>query len=236
MSQDVFSIVPIEVIQDPRLTKRQIKVLIALLSFRGKNTNTVWPSREKLSDRCNLPVTRISQTTSELVDLGWLIKDGKGGFSKSTRYQITVPNLVTVTKSVTVTKTVTPTVTKTVTGMGVTKTVTGKELTKNITNRTKRGNKRFKPPAVDEVMVYCSERNNGIDAESFVSFYKSKGWMVGKSKMKCWKSSIITWEKRKQQENKSSHVYAATLAARGIDIDTGQSFGTGLEQIEGLLN
>jgi len=126
MSQDVFSIVPIEVIQDPRLTKRQIKVLIALLSFRGKNTNTVWPSREKLSDRCNLPVTRISQTTSELVDLGWLIKDGKGGFSKSTRYQITVPNLVTVTKSVTVTKTVTPTVTKTVTGMGVTKTVTGK--------------------------------------------------------------------------------------------------------------
>ena len=85
-------------------------------------------------------------------------------------------------------------------------------------------------------MVYCSERNNGIDAESFVSFYKSKGWMVGKSKMKCWKSSIITWEKRKQQENKSSHVYAATLAARGIDIDTGQSFGTGLEQIEGLLN
>jgi hypothetical protein len=236
MSQDVFSIVPIEVIQDPRLTKRQIKVLIALLSFRGKNTNTVWPSREKLSQRCNLPVTRISQTTSELVDLGWLTKDGKGGFSKSTRYQITVPNLVTVTKSVTVTKTVTPTVTKTVTGMGVTKTVTGKELTKNITNRTKRGNKRFNPPTIDEVSNYCFERNNRIDAESFINFYQSKGWMIGKNKMKCWQSAIRNWESRQNQKNKSSHVHAATLAAQGIDIDTGQSFGTGLEQIEGLLN
>ena len=236
MSQDVFSIVPIEVIQDPRLTKRQIKVLIALLSFRGKNTNTVWPSREKLSQRCNLPVTRISQTTSELVDLGWLTKDGKGGFSKSTRYQITVPNLVTVTKSVTVTKTVTPTVTKTVTGMGVTKTVTGKELTKNITNRTKRGNKRFNPPTIDEVSNYCFERNNRIDAESFINFYQSKGWMIGKNKMKCWQSAIRNWESRQNQKNKSSHVHAATLAAQGIDIDTGQSFGTGLEQIAGLLN
>ena len=236
MSQDIFAITPIEVIQDQRLTKRQIKVLIALLSFRGKNTNTVWPSREKLSQRCNLPVTRISQTTSELVDLGWLTKDGKGGFSKSTRYQITVPNLVTVTKSVTVTKTVTPTVTKTVTGMGVTKTVTGKELTKNITNRTKRGNKRFNPPTIDEVSNYCFERNNRIDAESFINFYQSKGWMIGKNKMKCWQSAIRNWESRQNQKNKSSHVHAATLAAQGIDIDTGQSFGTGLEQIEGLLN
>jgi len=236
MSQDIFAITPIEVIQDQRLTKRQIKVLIALLSFRGKNTNTVWPSREKLSGRCGMPVTRISQTTSELVDLGWLTKTGKGGFSKSTRYQITAPNLVTVTNSVTVTKTVTPTVTKTVTGMGVTKTVTGKELTKNITNRTKRGNKRFNPPTIDEVSNYCFERNNRIDAESFINFYQSKGWMIGKNKMKCWQSAIRNWESRQNQKNKSSHVHAATLAAQGIDIDTGQSFGTGLEQIEGLLN
>ena len=240
MSQDIFSIVPLEVIQDPRLTKRQIKVLIALLSFRGKNTNTVWPSRKTLSERCNLPITRISETTTQLVDLGWLSKDGKGGFSKSTRYHITVPDLtvtetVTVTKPVTVTKTVTPTVTKTVTGMGVTKTVTGKELTKNITIRTKSGNKRFIEPTIDEVGDYCLERNNSINADAFVSFYKSKGWMIGKNKMKCWKSAITNWETRQNQKNRSSHVYAATQASRGFDIDTGKAF-TGLEQIEGLLN
>jgi hypothetical protein len=60
--------------------------------------------------------------------------------------------------------------------------------------------------------------------------------MIGKNKMKCWQSAIRNWESRQNQKNKSSHVHAATLAAQGIDIDTGQSFGTGLEQIEGLLN
>ena len=236
MSQDVFAIVPIDVIQDSRLTKRQIKVLIALLSFRGKNTNTVWPSREKLSERCGIRPTTISLTTSELVDLGWLTKDGKGGFSKSTRYQITVPNLSTVPNVSTVPKTSTPTVPNLSTGMGVPNLSTGKELTKNITNRTKRGNKRFTPPTIDEVLAYCFERNNLIDAEAFVNHYQANGWMRGKNKIKDWKACMRTWETSQKQRHKSSHVHAATLAARGIDIDTGQSFGTGLEQIAGLLN
>lgn len=240
MSQDIFAITPIEVIQDQRLKPNHIKVLIALLSFRGKNTNTVWPSREKLSGRCGMPVTRISQTTSELVDLGWLTKTGKGGFSKSTRYQITAPNLVTVTNSVTVTKTVTPTVTKTVTGMGVTKTVTGKELTKNITNRTKKGGKRFNPPTIDDVRAYCNDRKNSVNAQSFVDFYQSKGWYVGKNKMKCWQSAIRTWETRENERKNNQPmtlIRRAELAAQGIDADTGLSFGTGLEQLNrGLLN
>ena len=54
---------------------------------------------------------------------------------------------------------------------------------------------RFIPPTVDEVRAYCEERNNDIDAEGFVAFYESKGWMIGKNKMKSWKSAVITWEK-----------------------------------------
>lgn len=56
--------------------------------------------------------------------------------------------------------------------------------------------KRFTPPTVDEVAAYCGERNNRIDPQTFVDFYASKGWVVGKSKMKDWKASIRTWEKR----------------------------------------
>ena len=84
--------------------------------------------------------------------------------------------------------------------------------------------------------MYCNDRNNSIDAETFVSFYQSKGWLVGKSKMKCWKSSMITWEKREAQNKRSSHVHAATLVMQGINIDTNASFDNGLEQIAGLLN
>ena len=225
---------PLEVIKDNRLTKRHIKVLIALYShLNHKITDTVHPSRLKLSKCCGMPMTRVSEVTSQLVDLGWLIKTGKGGFSKSTRYQLTVPDLVTVTK------TVTPTVTKMVTGMRVTKTVTGKELSKNYPLELKGGNKRFKPPTVDEVRMYCNERNNSIDAETFVSFYQSKGWYVGKSKMKCWKSSMITWEKRSKNKKpkQQTPVDRATMVAQGIDPDTMLPFNQSPDQQQwGMLN
>ena len=69
----------------------------------------------------------------------------------------------------------------------------------NITNtNTTYSNKgkRFKKPSFNEVNNYCLERKNNIDAEAFIAFYESKGWMVGSNKMKNWKQSVITWEKR----------------------------------------
>lgn len=59
--------------------------------------------------------------------------------------------------------------------------------------RGKRG--RFVPPSVEEVTEYCQERQNSIDPEEFISFYASKGWVVGKSPMRSWKHAMITWEK-----------------------------------------
>ena len=58
------------------------------------------------------------------------------------------------------------------------------------------------PPMLAEVEAYCNERKNGIDAEQFIAFYQSKDWMIGKNKMKDWKSAIITWEKKKNLDNK----------------------------------
>jgi hypothetical protein len=55
---------------------------------------------------------------------------------------------------------------------------------------------RFKPPTVDEVRAYCSERKNNVDAETFVDFYTAKGWKVGNNPMKDWKAAVRTWEKR----------------------------------------
>lgn len=54
---------------------------------------------------------------------------------------------------------------------------------------------RFIPPTVEEVDSYCKERNNRVDARRFVDFYTAKGWMVGKNKMKDWKSAVRTWER-----------------------------------------
>jgi len=59
-----------------------------------------------------------------------------------------------------------------------------------------KGATRFIPPTVDEVRQYCQERNNRVDAQAFVDFYQSKSWYVGKNKMKDWKASVRTWERR----------------------------------------
>lgn len=73
---------------------------------------------------------------------------------------------------------------------------------KNIINNNKeRG--VFTPPSLTEVSDYCLERKNQIDPESFLDFYSSKGWMVGKNKMKDWRAAIRTWEKRDAKENRT---------------------------------
>ena len=53
---------------------------------------------------------------------------------------------------------------------------------------------RFQPPAVEDVAEYCKQRRNGVDAQQFVNFYTSKGWMVGKNRMRDWKAAVRTWE------------------------------------------
>jgi len=62
----------------------------------------------------------------------------------------------------------------------------------------KNNNRAFVPPSVEEVKSYCQERNNEVDPEAFVSFYESKGWMIGKNKMKDWKAAVRTWEKSRK--------------------------------------
>lgn len=65
----------------------------------------------------------------------------------------------------------------------------------------KKGGGTFVPPSTQEILDYCLERKNGIDPNKFLDFYASKGWMIGKNKMKDWKAAIRTWEKRDQFTN-----------------------------------
>lgn len=59
---------------------------------------------------------------------------------------------------------------------------------------------RFTPPSIEEVAAYCQERGNGVDASRFVDFYSSKGWMVGKSRMKDWKAAVRNWERSRDEK------------------------------------
>ena len=67
--------------------------------------------------------------------------------------------------------------------------------------------KRFVPPTADEVRSYCNERHNDVDPEKFVDFYESKGWFIGKNKMKDWKSAVRTWERKDKESPKPKNKF-----------------------------
>lgn len=54
--------------------------------------------------------------------------------------------------------------------------------------------KRFVPPTLEEVVAYCLERQRGVDPQRWLDYYQSKGWMIGKNRMKDWRAAVRTWE------------------------------------------
>lgn len=71
----------------------------------------------------------------------------------------------------------------------------------------------FKPPTVEEVAAYCREKNIAIDPATFVNFYTSKGWFIGKNKMKDWRAAVRTWARqgREQRPRNSYDIGRTTI-------------------------
>ena len=86
------------------------------------------------------------------------------------------------------------------------------QLEADVENLSKRpASVRFKPPRLAEVIAYCQERGNRVDAELFIDHYTANGWMVGKVKMRDWRAAVRTWEK---SEYRTDHQKAQSEADR----------------------
>ena len=95
----------------------------------------------------------------------------------------------------------------------------------------------FIPPTHSEVAAYCSERGNKVNVDSFMAYYESNGWMVGKNRMKDWKAAVRTWEQREQasprpqkyqQQPKLSNRQRLDLMAQ--ELLGGFNYGTSIEE------
>ena len=74
--------------------------------------------------------------------------------------------------------------------------------------------KRFSPPSLDEVALYCAERNNQVNPEKWYDYYSANGWKVGKNSMKDWKAAVRLWE---NQLNSSAFSSAFSSAISSHD-------------------
>ena len=61
---------------------------------------------------------------------------------------------------------------------------------------------RFIPPTLEDIKGYVAEKGLSCNAEKFFDFYQSKGWMVGKNRMKDWRAAVRNWARTEKQDNK----------------------------------
>lgn len=73
----------------------------------------------------------------------------------------------------------------------------------------------FVKPTVEEIAAYIKEKGYSIDAEYFYNYYESNGWIVGKTKMKNWKSAVANWQKRNKEYGNNTQ----DAAQSSYDID-----------------
>lgn len=61
--------------------------------------------------------------------------------------------------------------------------------------------KQFIQPSVQEVQEYAKTESLAIDAERFVDYFESVGWVIGKGKpMKSWRAAAKNWARASQEQ------------------------------------
>lgn len=70
----------------------------------------------------------------------------------------------------------------------------------------KRGS-NFTPPTPQQVEDYLLEKGKkgSFTGNQFCNHYDSKGWFIGKNKMKDWKAAVRTWLAKKEQSESTNN-------------------------------
>lgn len=94
------------------------------------------------------------------------------------------------------------------------------ENNENNENNIERG-KKFAPPSLDDVKSYFTEKgvNDPNEADMFFSFYESKGWMVGKNKMKDWQAAVRGWIARNKKPTEKKTAFNTFEGQRDYDFE-----------------
>ena len=199
LSLDVFRWEKL-ILNDPELSFRAKAFALYFGSFMNTHQDVCWPGYRRICYEMNCTPKTISKYVGELVESEYLIIGkhrifGKGGEQEMNKYIPNIPTKVLSEGNHLIQKVLSDR-TKGTSLQDEKVLPHGKHNNNsNNNNNNKRG---FSPPTLQMVEQYCRERKNAVDPETFISFYASKGWMVGKTKMKDWKAAVVTWEKRER--------------------------------------
>jgi biotin operon repressor len=190
-------------------------VAMYLSRYMTADKTVAWPSLNRIATELSLSKSTICEYLKLLEEEGWIVRK-KGNFEKTTQYTISFPQIIQ------------DQIGSPPAGQGSTpdgQGNTGAELGLSA-SRTRvvrepdtinnifsniYSNKyiytKFQKPTLEEIKQYCLERHNDVDPNQFYDFYESKGWLVGKVKMKNWQAAVRTWE-RNSVKTKETSAYA----------------------------
>jgi Helix-turn-helix domain len=168
----------------------------------NSQNDMAWPSVSRIAGECGLSEQCVRKHLKILCAEGWLVKQGTSQLETNIYQASTPPAIIAPLQSISLPPaTIAP------------------ELNKELNNILHKG---FRPPTIQEVEEYTATRPIKIDSERFIDFYQSKGWMVGKNKMKDWRAAVRNWEKtnngqaRQSGKNGGSHSRVKTVSLRDI--------------------
>ena len=193
MNKGYYAIIPASVRYDKSLTPNA-KLLYGEITALCNEKGYCWAGNDYFAGLYDVSKTSISKWISALRDSGYIniqLEYAEGTKQILHRYIRLVKDPIEDKLNTPLTKVKDP--------------IEDKLIVNNTVNTTTNNtmNKgRFTPPTLTEVIEQCNKTGANIDPQGFIDFYESKGWMIGRNKMKCWKSAIRTWTRKEREKQK----------------------------------
>lgn len=82
---------------------------------------------------------------------------------------------------------------------------------------------KFKKPTLEELQSYCQEKGYTFNADTFIDYYESNGWRVGKNPMRSWKASCSYWNQN-EKNGKGKRLIQGSQGLSREDLDIIKDF------------
>ena len=169
-----------EWLEDARI-KNELRLLIKISSLTAEK-GFCYASNEYFSKYLKITTISVSRQISKLIKLNYLRVEYKMRGSQVERRYLRLTKMLTDGYQKCY-----PTVIKNVKDNN-----TSNNNTSIIKEKSK-PKKKFQKPTHAQIAEYLKEKQQQLDIDYFIDYYESKDWMIGKNRMKNWKSAINNW-------------------------------------------
>ena len=202
-----FAIIPASVRYDKRLPANA-KLLYGELTALSNEKGYCWAGNDYFAGLYEVSKTSVSKWVSALKDAGYIqiqLEYAEGTKQILHRYIRIVNDPIEEKLHTSIRKVNDPIEEKLIDNSTSNNTINN-TMNRGVITPEKKVKKSFVKPTLTEVIDQCNFSGANIDPQGFIDFYESKGWMIGKNKMKCWKSAIRTWARKDKEKNQARTV------------------------------